>query len=136
MNLKYAAFIALLIVVSVMAFKQVYNPYFDQDKEVKTFSFNGKKLTALYLYREHDQEIGFKENPSLKPLVFTWKKPIYTCFNMVNVPYDLEIFFFNTDKKIIGSAVMEKFSKKQYCPKEKIMFALEKISNDKQELPN
>ena len=85
MKLKYAAFIALLIVVSVMAFKQVYNPYFDQDKEVKTFSFNGKKLTALYLYREHDQEIGFKENPLLKPLVFTWKKPIYTCFNMVNV---------------------------------------------------
>ena len=72
-----------------MAFKQVYNPYFDQDKEVKTFSFNAKKLTALYLYREHDQEIGFKENFSLKPLVFTWKKPIYTCFNMVNVPYDL-----------------------------------------------
>jgi len=73
------------------------------------------KLTALYLYREHDQEIGFKENPSLRPLVFTWKKPIYTCFNMVNVPYDLEIFFFNADKKIIGSAVMEKFSQKQYC---------------------
>ncbi|MQW93022.1 DUF192 domain-containing protein [Acinetobacter sp. dk771] len=110
-----------------MAFKQVYNPYFDQDEEVKTFSFNGKKLTALYLYREHHQEIGFKENPLLKPLVFTWKKPIYTCFNMVNVPYDLEIFFFNADKKIIGSAVMEKFSKKQYCPKEKIQFALERI---------
>ena len=125
MKLKYAAFIALLIVVSVMAFKQVYNPYFDQDKEVKTFSFNGKKLTALYLYREHDQEIGFKENPSLRPLVFTWKKPIYTCFNMVNVPYDLEIFFFNADKKIIGSAVMKKFSPKQYCPNEKIQFALE-----------
>lgn len=110
-----------------MAFKQVYNPYFDQDKEVKTFSFNGKKLTALYLYREHDQEIGFKEKPLLKPLVFTWKKPIYICFNMVNVPYDLEIFFFNADKKIIGSAVMEKFSQKQYCPKEKIQFALERI---------
>ena len=108
-----------------MAFKQVYNPYFDQDEEVKTFSFNGKKLTALYLYREHDQEIGFKENPLLKPLVFTWKKPIYTCFNMVNVPYDLEILFFNTDKKIIGSAVMEKFSQKQYCPNEKIVYALE-----------
>lgn len=108
-----------------MAFEQVYNPYFDQDKEVKTFSFNGKQLTALYLYREHDQEIGFKENSSLKPLVFTWKKPIYTCFNMVNVPYDLEIFFFNADKKIIGSAVMEKFSQKLYCPNEKIVYALE-----------
>lgn len=129
MKLKYAAFIALLIVVSAMAFKQVYNPYFDQDKEVKTFSFNGKKLTALYLYREHDQEIGFKENPSLKPLVFTWKKPIYTCFNMVNVPYDLEIFFFNADKRIIGSAVMEKFSQKQYCPKENILYALEVVKN-------
>lgn len=102
-----------------MAFKQVYNPYFDQDKEVKTFSFNGKKLTALYLYREHDQEIGFKENPSLKPLVFTWKKPIYTCFNMVNVHYDLEIFFFNTDKKIIGSAVMENFPKSSTAPKKR-----------------
>ena len=112
-----------------MAFKQVYNPYFDQDKEVKTFSFNGKKLTALYLYREHDQEIGFKENSSLKPLVFTWKKPIYTCFNMVNVPYDLEIFFFNADKKIIGSAVMEKYSQKKICPKEKILFALEILKN-------
>jgi uncharacterized membrane protein (UPF0127 family) len=127
LKLKYAAFIALLIVVSVMAFKQVYNPYFDQDKEVKMFSFNGKKLTALYLYREHDQEIGFKENSSLKPLVFTWKKPIYTCFNMVNVPYDLEIFFFNANKKIIGSTVMEKFSKQQYCPKENILYALEII---------
>ncbi|UNW08337.1 hypothetical protein MOV98_17575 (plasmid) [Acinetobacter variabilis] len=52
---------------------------------------------------------------------------MYTCFNMVNVHYDLEIFFFNTDKKIIGSAVMEKFSQKQYCPKEKIQFALERI---------
>jgi uncharacterized membrane protein (UPF0127 family) len=127
LKLKYAAFIALLIVVSVMAFKQVYNPYFNQDKEVKTFNFNGKKLTALYLYREHDQEIGFKENPSLKPLVFTWKKPIYTCFNMVNVPYDLEIFFLNADKKIIGSAVMEKYSPKKICPKEKILFALERL---------
>jgi len=124
-KLKYAAFIALLIIVSVISFKQVYNPYFDQDKEVKTFNFKGKNLTALYLYREHDQEIGFKENPSLKPLVFTWKKPIYTCFNMVNVPYDLEIFFFNADKKIIGSAVMEKFSQQQYCPKENILYALE-----------
>ena len=66
-----------------MVFKQVYNPYFDQDKEVKTFSFNGKKLTALYLYREHDQEIGFKENPLLNPLVFTWKKPIYTCLKAI-----------------------------------------------------
>jgi len=44
---------------------------------------------------------------------------------MVNVPYDLEIFFFNADKKIIGSAVMEKFSEKQYCPNEKIVYALE-----------
>ena len=114
MKLKYAAFIALLIIVSVTGFKQVYTHYFDQDKEVKTFNFKGENLTALYLYREHDQEIDFKENPSLKPLVFTWKKPIYTCFNMVNVPYDLEIFFFNADKKVIGSAVMEKFSQQQY----------------------
>ena len=115
-----------------MAFKQVYNPYFDQDKEVKTFSFNGKKLTALYLYREHDQEIGFKENFSLKPLVFTWKKPIYTCFNMVNVPYDLEIFFFNADKKIIGSALMGKSSPKQYCPEAKILYALEIMKDSKE----
>ena len=129
MKLKYAAFIALLIIVSVIGFKQVYTPYFDQDKEVKTFNFKGENLTALYLYREHDQEIGFKENPSLKPLVFTWKKPIYTCFNMVNVPYDLEIFFFNADKKIIGSAVMEKYSQKKNCPKEKILFALERLKN-------
>ncbi|MGS0708125.1 DUF192 domain-containing protein [Acinetobacter sp. ANC 3781] len=125
MKLKYAVFIAFLIIVSVMAFKLAYNPYIDHDKEVRTFNFKDEKLTALYLYREHDQEIGFKENPSLRPLVFTWKKPIYTCFNMVNVPYDLEIFFFNADKKIIGSAVMKKFSPKQYCPNEKIQFALE-----------
>ena len=113
--------------MSVIAIKQVYNPYFDQDKEVKTFNFKGEKLTAVYLYREHDQEIGFKENPLSMPLVFTWKKPIYTCFNMVNVPYDLEIFFFNADKKVIGSAVMEKYSQKKICSKEKIQFALERI---------
>ena len=129
MKLKYAAFIALLIIVSVIGFKQVYTPYFDQDKEVKTFNFKGEKLTAVYLYREHDQEIGFKENPLSMPLVFTWKKPIYTCFNMVNVPYDLEIFFFNADKKVIGSAVMEKFSQQQYCPKENILYALEVVKN-------
>lgn len=115
--------------MSIIAFKQGYNPYFDHDKEVRAFHFNGEKLTALYLYREHDQEIGFKENLSLKPLVFTWKKPIYTCFNMVNVPHDLEIFFFNADKKIIGSAVMEKFSQEQYCPKENILYALEVVKN-------
>ena len=122
-------FIALLIIVCVIVIKQAYNPYFDQDKEVRAFNFNGDKLAATYLYREHDQEIGFKENPSLKPLVFTWKKPIYTCFNMVNVPYDLDIFFFNAEKKIIGSAVMEKFSKQQYCPKENILYALEVVKN-------
>lgn len=115
--------------MSVIAIKQVYNPYFDHDKEVRTFNFKDEKLTALYLYREHDQEIGFKENPSLMPLVFTWKKPIYTCFNMVNVPYDLDIFFFNADKKIIGSAVMEKYSQKKICSKEKIQFALEILKN-------
>lgn len=71
--------------MSVIAIKQVYNPYFDQDKEVKTFNFKDEKLTALYLYREHDQEIGFKENPSLRPLVFTWKKPIYTALLQIEI---------------------------------------------------
>ncbi len=112
-----------------MAFKQVYNPYFDQEKELKTFNFNGKKLTALYLYREHDQEIGFKENPLLKPLVFTWKKPIYTCFNMVNVPYDLEIFFFNANKKYYWVNCNGKVFPKAVLPQRKDSICIRKIKN-------
>lgn len=133
-NFKYTACLALLIILSVMAFKQAYSPYFNKDKEIKSFEIDGQVLMATYLYKETDQEVGFKNNKTLQPLVFTWKKPIYICFNMINVPYDLQIIFLDENKKIVGSEKMQKFSENEYCPNQKISYAIERINRKEKAL--
>lgn len=105
------------------------NNFINLERKKFIFSYKDKIINALYLYRESDQEAGFKANPEGLPLVFTWSKPMKICFNMKNINIDLYIYYFDENKNIIGKDYMKKNSNEIFCPSEKILYAIESTTN-------
>lgn len=104
------------------------DPFINKLPEEKSFKFNGQVFNALFLFRSEDQEIGFKNNPKLLPIVFTWDQPIAICFNMKNVNYDLFIYYLDEKKNLVGKDYMVANSNSQYCPPKKISYAIESVN--------
>ncbi|MDV7561119.1 DUF192 domain-containing protein [Acinetobacter baumannii] len=102
-------------------------PYFNKQPEVKNYIHNSRVYKAVYLYKEKDQEVGFKRNVEQLPMVFMWRKPIQICFNMHEVNHDLYIYFFDKNKVNIGVNKMKANSDQIYCPPKKILYAVESI---------
>lgn len=104
------------------------DPFIDLPPKKAIFTYDKHSFNALHLYRSEDQEIGFKKNPEKLPIIFTWSKPIKICFNMGNVNHQLYIYFLDKNKQKIGSYLMTANSKNQYCPPDKISYAIESIN--------
>jgi uncharacterized membrane protein (UPF0127 family) len=104
------------------------DPFINLPPTKAIFTYEKHSFYALHLYRSEDQEIGFKNNPEKLPVVFTWSKPINICFNMENVNLELYIYYLDKNKQMIGKDLMTANSKNQYCPPDKISYAIESIN--------
>lgn len=99
-------FFLFLIFPFILKAEESFNP----PKKIVPLDVCGKKYRAWVADTEELQEKGLMHFPELKPdqaMIFIFKDEIARNFWMKNCPYDLDIAYFDHNKKLVSKTTMK-----------------------------